>query len=361
MNLSTIVKNIKDRINTIPYNEPIFIYIGIGTYAGLKNNNGILEQQNYHQYPPFLQNLKNIITDLNLFIILIDPIQEEPPYMVHDKGLVEEIVDNNIKLYSSNDRKINVYSLHQNIYTDPYERYDDYVNITQELRDLNNYVIHNQITLLYHDFTGRRNSILSEYFDKEIGHSLNHVIYGMSSREDHGCYFDLSVMSSFFPFRCIIEPGKRIFIELFNIYNYIVNDKINSIPIDSRNFPVDMIPLINTQIEQVITIVRRDLTNNIMSLLRILFRLINGDEKYENINIDYSFNFFPSHCKQEFLKLYHDKYFQQLYDKIIDYFSKDMDIVAKLKKYDISGKEILLFITHGNNPYEWYNNIKQFF
>ena len=54
---------------------------------GLKNNNGILEPQNYHQYPPFLQHLKNKIVDLNLFIVLIDPMQEQPPYMVADKGM----------------------------------------------------------------------------------------------------------------------------------------------------------------------------------------------------------------------------------------------------------------------------------
>ena len=58
MNFSTIINNIKNKINNIPINEPIYIYIGIGTYAGLINNNsGILEPQNYHQYPPFLQNL----------------------------------------------------------------------------------------------------------------------------------------------------------------------------------------------------------------------------------------------------------------------------------------------------------------
>jgi hypothetical protein len=360
MNFSTIINHIKHKINHIPIHEPIYIYIGVGTYAGLKNNNGILELQNYHQYPPFLQNLKNIISDLNLFIILIDPMQEQPPYMVADKGLYEEIVDNNNKIYSSNDKKLIVYSLLQNIYTDPYENYNNnYINITQELRELNNYVIEKNITLLYHDFTGRRNSLLSEYFDKELKYSLNKVIYGISARQDHGCYFDLNHIGSFFPFRIIREPGKRQLVELFNIYNYIINDY--SIDNDSHNYPEYMRSMINSQIEQVITIVKTDLTNHIMSLLRILYRLMSGDDKYEEINIDYSFNYFSKYCRDEYLKLFHERQYNSLYRKIIDGFSKDMDIVAKLKKYEISGNEMLLFIIHGDKPYEWYNNIKQFF
>lgn len=361
MDFSTIINNIKNKINYIPINEPIFIYIGIGTYAGLINNNGILELQNYHQYPPFLQNLKNIIPNLNLFIILIDPIQEQPPYMVHDKALQEENIDNNYKFYRSNNNKLIMYSLNKKIHTEPYESYNDCINITQELRELNNYVIDNRITLLYHDFTGRRNSLLSEYFDKEIGHSLNHVIYGMSARQDHGCYFDLSDIKSYFPFRIIQEQGKRVLIELFNIYNYIVNNKINLIQIENQHYPQNMNSMINCQIEQVIDIVKKDLINHIMSSLRILHRLIVGDEQYENIHIDYIFNYFPKHYREEYFKLFYERQYKIIYNKIIDFFSKDMDIVANLKNYDISGRDMLLFITHGNKPYEWYNNIKYFF
>ena len=282
-------------------------------------------------------------------------------YVLHIDETNKILQDNNYKLYSSNDHKLIVYSLHEKIYTDPYEGYNDNINITQELRELNNYVIANRFTLLYHDFTGRRNSLLSEYFDKEIGHSLNHVIYGMSTREDHGCYFDLSVMSSYFPFRIIREPGKRVFVELFNIYNYIINDKINLIQIESQYYDQHMSPMINCQIEQVITVVKTDLTNHIMSILRILHRLIVGDEQYENLHIDYSFNYFPKYCREEYLNLFHERQYKILYNKIIDFFSKDMDIIANLKKYDISGRDMLLFITHGDKPYEWYNNIKLFF
>jgi hypothetical protein len=393
MNLSTIITNIKERISVIPKDEPIFIYIGIGTSAGLKNNNGVLEPQNYHQYPPFLQDLKNKIVELNLFIVLIDPMQEQPPYSIADKGL--DWVNNNdsnatahtntIKFTSAapppTASGIAVFTLLQSVYTDPYECYGDSINITEELRELNKYVMEENITLLYHDFTGRRNNLLAEYFDPEIKTHLNHVVYGMSARQDHGCYFDLSEPSSYFPWGlCPPTPvGKfcpgvcpagvragatdgRTCLKLFNIYYYIVNDCLNRLAQDAQYYSaVDVNTMINTQIEQVISTIKSDLINHMLSLLRIIFRLIVGDEQRADINVEHCFNFISKIHREKFLNLYNDNNYIELYDKLIDYFSKDIDIVSKLKKHDLTGKEILLFIVSGDKPYEWYANIKHHF
>ena len=224
MNLSTIFTDIKERITIIPHDECVFIYIGVGTYAGLKNKDGILEPQNYHQYPPFLQDLKNSIPNLNLFIVLIDPMQEQPPYMIADKGLAN----------AAPSPTIAIYSLLKSVYTDPYECYgDDFINITEELRDLNKYAMAENITLLYHDFTGRRNSLLADYFDEELGEHLNHIVYGLSARQDHGCYFDLTAPESYFSWRNEGGNHKRTYIILFNIYYYLVNNKTHLISHDA--------------------------------------------------------------------------------------------------------------------------------
>ena len=401
MNLSTIITNIKERISVIHKDEPIFIYIGIGTSAGLKNNNGVLEPQNYHQYPPFLQDLKNKIVELNLFIVLIDPMQEQPPYLVADKGLEAlPIVDRGVGIVYGGvgqvGRALTVYSLLQSVYTDPYECYGDSINITEELRELNKYVMEENITLLYHDFTGRRNNLLAEYFDPEIKTHLNHVVYGMSARQDHGCYFDLSEPSSYFPWglcpptpvgkfcpgvcptgvragatdgqiphQCLPTGVRGQSPLLFNIYYYIVNDCLNRLTQDAQYFTspvsVDVNTMINTQIEQVISTIKSDLINHMLSLLRIIFRLIVGDEQRADINVGHCFNFISKIHREKFLKLYNDNNYIELYDKLIDYFSKDIDIVSKLKKHDLTGKEILLFIVSGDKPYEWYANIKHHF
>lgn len=372
-NLSTIITNIKERISIISLNEPIFIYIGVGTYAGLKNNNGILEPQNYHQYPPFLQDLKNKIVNLNLFIILIDPLQEQPPYMVETHNLESrsqaqaQAQANQSKLlplvYTSNDRKLVLFSLLQSVYTDPYECHENYTNITTDLRELNKYAMEENITLLYHDFTGRRNSLLAEYFDPEIKIHLNHIIYGMSARQDHGCYFDLTLPSSYFPW--VKQNGQRPCIKLFNIFHYIVNDSLNSIGQDAQYYTspvsVDVNTMINTQIEQVLSTIKSDLINHMLSLLRIIFRLIVGDEQHTEINMEHSFNFISKPYREVCIKLYNDNKYIELYDKLIDYFSRDIGIAGKLKNHDLSGKEILQFIVYGDKPYEWYSNVKHFF
>jgi len=453
LTLSTIFTDIKERISVIPLNEPVFIYIGVGTCAGLKNKEGILEPQNYHQYPPFLQDLKNKIAELNLFIVLIDPFQEQPPYLLADKGLLlnnnNNINNNNIDAsacvtdriaasaptasaiaahaatasaiaahaapaatasaiaaHAATASGIAVYSLLQSVYTDPYDCYGDSINITTDLRDINKYAMEENITLLYHDFTGRRNSVLAEYFDPELKNHLNHIVYGMSARQDHGCYFDLSEASSYFPWgRCLsvtpaLAPGgvqvccemggrsnqltsinhsfipppppslpsdrkRNCLVQLFNIFHYIVNDSLNLIARDTHFYSspvaVDVNTLINTQIEQVISTIKSDLINHMLSLLRVIFRLIVGDEQRAEINIDYCFNFIAKPYREEFLKLYNENKYLELYNKLIDYFSRYVGIAGKLKNHDLSGKEILQFIVYGDKPYEWYSNIKHFF
>ena len=124
--LYSIIKNIEEDILDIPENAPILIYIGVGTFAGLitidNNNLRILEDCNYHQYPSFIRNMKNEIPNLHLYIILIDPIQENPPYMITDKRIQEDFyqTDNEDK-FKSIDNRITTYVLRKTVITDVYK------------------------------------------------------------------------------------------------------------------------------------------------------------------------------------------------------------------------------------------------
>ena len=111
MILDVIINAIIEKISNIPLENPVFIYTGVGT-SGSVDHNGILQLQNYHQYPPFLQNLKNTIPNLHIFIILIDPYQETPPYMVNDKNLLLESNNENIECYTNNTNNLTVYVMH---------------------------------------------------------------------------------------------------------------------------------------------------------------------------------------------------------------------------------------------------------
>lgn len=364
MLLDDIINTIIEKISNIPLEYPVFIYTGVGA-AGYAEHNGILELENYHQYPPFLQNLKNTIPNLHMFIILIDPYQETPPYMVNDKNLIVE-PNNNIECYSNNTNNLTVYVMRKCVYTDPYEEKNDSINITKQLEELNSFAIKNNITTLYHDFTGRKNALLAEYFDNELNNDLDHIIYGLSAREDHGCRFDLTDISSYFPFRIDFQPfinnNKRVIIRLFNIFRFTTMDTIGEkLQIEMKNYPPYMFSMIEKQKEQVINSIKTELRNDIFVNLRLILRLVKGEETYEEINNIYFFNNLPECEKNKVLLMYHEKKFNNLLDFLMNYYGKKIDTVSKIKELDISGSEILKFIVNGSNPYDWYKSLDNFF
>jgi len=359
--LDQIINTITEKINTIPLNEPVFLYIGVGASAGLRDEHGNLELKNYHQYPPFLQHLANLVPNLHTFIILIDPYQENPPYMVKDKNLILNNDNENIECYALDN--LAVYTLRQGIYTDPYEQRHDYLNITAQLRQLNIFSIENNITMLYHDFSGRKNALLAEYFDEELGEHLDHIVYGLSAREDHGCYFDLTDERSYFPFKFSSLNKQRILIKLFNIFKFttLYESIKEELAAEVKNYPPYMHNMITNQKEQIIKEIKSELRNDILSNLRIIARLITGAEKVEDITNVYFFNALPELEKKEALILYHENMFPELFDYLIYYYGKKLDIVSKIKEMDISGREILEFVIHGAEPYDWYKNLDNFF
>jgi hypothetical protein len=340
MDLLGIINNIKERIDSNGDGVKNLIYMGIGTYAGYKEPDGSLLDKNYHQYPPFIQHLKNSIDGLNLYIILIDPLQENPPYMIADKGL-------------SNDKSINIYTLRENVYTEPYEEYG--IDITSHLRDINKYVIENNITFIYNDFSGRENKLLAEYFDDDICEHLDHIIYGLGLREYFGCYLDLTDKCSYHPYY-IDENG---FIKLFNIYYYIVNERLDMIDRFTHNDNDN--DILNKHINKVSQLIKYELTSVMLQSLRVAFRLRYGQPISEYDSETQKFHFLSGNKKTICLSLLNDKNYDILYEYLMNEFGKKINVFSNLKNLDISGREILNFITNDIDPFKWYNNVKDFF
>jgi len=373
--MNTILTHIFNEINDIPFSEPVFIYTGVGASAHINNNN--LPLEDYHQFPPFLQDLKNSISNLHLFIIIIDPFQESPPYMVNDIGLNKietELFNPEITHhYSNNNLYINLYTYKKSVFCEPQEPISYGVDITDNLRNLNNYAIQNNITTLYHEFTGRNNAILAEYFDKEIGNHLNHIIYGFSARENHGCQFDLTHFSSYFPYKlCFNSNNKqRVFIKIFNIFYYInqinqnenkeQNEIINELENQYNEYPSSTHEMINSQKQQVIDTIKKELKHNTLALLRLISRLNSGDQQRENINSDYFLTNLPELERKEAISIYNDLNYNKLFDYLLDYYSNTIEIIVKIKRLDLTSREIMRFITNDQNIYNWYKNVDLFF
>ena len=381
--LQSIYADIKNTINTQEEPAPALIYTGIGTVAGLRNENGQLDSMNYHQYPPFLQDLKNKYPFLSLFIVLIDPCQENPPYMIADKGFLDNNVEsnNNIKYkYDIKAEKITVYVLKQNVLTEPYiDPYADdlldannnnnninaMTDITNDLRDLNQYAaLKDNVTTVYHDFTGRRNDLLAEYFDEEIAAAdLNHIIYGLSVRQDHGCYFDLNEITSYMPYR-LINEGRRI--EFFNIFQYIKENRIKDIASDAKKYyPPFMHEMIHIQSEKVFAAIKTEFKNNIFSTMRVLLKLMRGEERIEDESMKnylYIFRYIPKTKRRIVEEKFKQGLFREVFDYLNDFFSVKMETLVKLKQLDLTGKELIQFVIneHEEDMYNWYDNLNYF-
>jgi hypothetical protein len=385
--LKRIYDDIKTKIKQHA-NEPAFIYTGIGTAAGMCNAADELDAANYHQYPPLIQEIKKTFPSLYLYIVLIDPYQEKPPYMIRDmlpynntmpnfsieNAFNNENNDNNTKdppiLYIDEEKKMNVYTLAKYVTALPYQDptnvivySDKRIDITDDLRDLNRFaIIETNVTTLYHDFSGRRNDMLAEYFDDTMyPEDLNHIVYGLSTREDHGCYFDLAAASSFMPFRLMQEGGKKR-VTFFNIFAYIRGNKMHLLNNNGGFSDVNDKNLIELQRESVLLQIKNDFKNSIFTIMRVLLKLICGEEKKEDINNIHIFGYIPYNKRVYFEEKFGDGHYRELFDYLINFFSKKMEIVVKLKGYDFTGRELLGFIIneHEKNMYTWIDTLNYF-
>jgi hypothetical protein len=384
--------DLKNDIRNTPTDYPVYIYVAVGAAAGPLSPTGVLAQENYHQYPPFLQELRNTVPDLRLFIVLIDPQQEDPPYVEH----------------MNRPRLTQVYVFRQNVHTDVNENpCEGSINITDELRQLNQFAIDQRASLLYHDFTGRAVRLLAEYFDYELAPHLDYIVYGLSAREDHGCYFDLTQPASFFAFRLDLPAAVSAFrldlpaavsafrldlpaavspprplLKVFNYFKYIINHSWRNIEAEMATYPHDKQYLIREQKNQIMNDIIKRFRHFNIAMLRQLRKkqqaqqqeqapgqapgqaqapeqapAQNEDDEYHP---EYLFMHLPKMQYDMYMDLWRDKHYDLLYDVIFLFCANQLQVVAQLREMDLNGDDILKFITMDADPYKWYKTIDEF-
>lgn len=366
--LEDITKCIKeniDEIDKIDNNDPIMIYIGVGTYAGLMTHrddgNHYLDPTNYHQYPPFIKELKKKNPTLHLHIVLIDPIQENPPYMTKDNNYTEnKFYEESPDKYVSYDQYIHIYVLRKSVKIGDiyYNSNNSCINIEEDLNSFNDYCIKNNISLLYHDYTGRSMKVTAEYFDEKIGDNIDKIVYGLGIRADYGCYFDLTTPISHYPYS-IHRGVKRNQLVFINLYKFINNREFYKIIQSMNNNSLNKEDkfIINEHFEEYTQLVKKYFKNNILNSLRMIYQIDQNIDNLKNFNENFFLNFKPN-LSQEFLILYKTKKFKELFEELIKYYSIELDAYIQIKKFDISGYEMLKIITLDSDPYKWYNEFK---
>jgi len=351
--LRDIEHSLKDRIG------PIVVYTGIGTAASPSLETSQLELANYHQFPPFLQEMKQNIPLMQLYILLIDPRQEDPPYLLTDPRIKN--VGGGVHVYSW---RVDVGTeLNNNEYG------PSFIDITANLQALNAFAIENHITTFYHDFTGRPNNLLAEFFDEDPslkGH-YDHIIYGLNARQDLGCYFDLTAAGCYYAYQVVDEDEDKNMLKVFNYYNETDDDQINDYLIGDLDFT-----RINVQRGLIISQVKALFRNRAFSKLRQVLAKATNDEPPNGNGNDLPPNgndlppnehftddiALPSLRDKILQCIYQKKYFA-LFEILLHYYAKPLDRVAKILQLDLTGYEILEFIIQAE-PYQWYDELQKF-
>jgi len=375
--LALVYAHIKNTINEQSRgNNPIVIYTGVGVAA---HGAALVEPQHYHQYPPFLQKIKNEVRDSIIFLVLIDPFLEPVPVVVRDFNLVldspfvevyvdEAHVD---EAHVDEAHSLYVYCVRQWVYTDvdtPVTQ-DGAQNITATLRDLNAFAQAQQITTLYHDFSGRRNNLLAELFDAELAPHLDTIIYGFMLRADLGCYVDLLSELACFPY-LLVGRDLRKQVQFLNIYKFVETNTMAH-----RNKAV-----LETQQKNVVQQWRTEFIRQSLAIFRLILRLRQGPAEQGPAeqgqgpaeqeqgpaqqgpaqHVDVFFQHLPYATQERCKNLIQNQMYDELYDLMFTYFSQHLERYTRLNEMDLSGRELLTFILKGTKPYDWTNNFLEF-
>lgn len=368
-------------------NIPCIIYMGIGTYAGLlTNDNGciILEDKNYHQFPPTLQKIYKENPDVNIFIILIDPLQEKPVYMSRDNNLKEKLfnnidwisIENNLELYIN--ERIYVYPFRHMVKTKAYDinNIDDIIDITCYIDRINRMSINKDLTFIYHDFSGRDTSFyIEKYFYNLIKNNRDHIIYGLGNGLINECYFDFTSSASFLATK--IDYRSRKIITSFNL-RYIIEkhkDLENNILLDKYIYDIiDSYGLknyenIQGQVQITIDNFKYKFKNYIIYIFRIIKdfndKLINGGICERIDEIIYYISTFSKEISDYINEL--------IKNRDINIFEKTLDIFGKLyineikiallntQYFKYSYIDILKIITENKDKYKWFESFDMIF
>lgn len=361
MNPNIILDIKRNLMNSRNPRELCCIYIAVGCAAHMVKDDK-LEDLYYHQYPKCLEILKNE-TNINIIHILIDPTLELPPFMTIDRSKGLDFIQSSPISYTSTDGRHIIYSVKEAINIECYNKREDTVDITQFLIELNKLAIDENLLLVYNDFTGRPNKLVAEYFDKNLVNNLDHIIYGLGARGDHGCYIDLLHPMCLFAY--IIDRNipnipngnipKRDIVRVFNIYD-IMNKKAN-INMVVNMYPLEHIHIITSMIESVLIQTIEYFNNTILCNLRILHQLLIQKTKLNEYS-SYLIENIRESNGAEFKTLFESGEYKTCFEKIKQMYTNKLDIIIYLKQLNTSPSDLMRYIIDDKNEYQWYHRLK---
>jgi hypothetical protein len=231
--------NIEDLVNYI-YNDGNgnkIVYIAVGSAAHMKreiNGQMVIEIMYDQQYPLFLRNIKRENPHHKIYIVLIDPMLESPPFTVSRK--IKDGIDSPYddkwrqnheysNVYENRSDNITLFEYKKYIYYNDLDRRyrsDDAISIEREITFLINIALVDKWFVILMEYTGRNLYELAIQYDDLLGNEKDHIFFGLPTRIDGGCYVDLENPDNQF----ICENTKG-YLTAFSPYNYEKNELAN--------------------------------------------------------------------------------------------------------------------------------------
>lgn len=356
--IADILGNIDCVVKTFP-TDPIIIYIVVG---GANNS--------MQQFPPVLQMIKALEPATKFILLYFDPHHEHLPTAIKEVfGEYDEVneqkTDTAIQYtltLPEKEASVFMFLYKRNVHVHSGDMSRDSININGMLRTINTISIENNVSMIYHEFTGRAINTIAEIFDEELKNHLDQIIYGISARQDHGCYFDLTKDDAFFAVKKINSIDSiRPVLKMFNYYKHINNNTLGGYEYNKeiKEYPLNMYKYIEAQRRQLVTMYMTKFKNSDMYVMRQVHKSIHG-----GIHKDTNVELYTPHVCGKLTEIYNElwgkKNYEILYELVIEQCENTLNMIVFLGNFDVSGEEILKFITMDNDQTKWYSKYAEF-
>jgi len=263
------------------------IYVAIGSAAHMAKEdcfgNWYIEPQFEQQFPPFLSSLKKLCPFEPIHIILIDPMLEDPPFVVCDKK--KNLANGWNKI--NNETICEFYNDATNVHVYPIKSYISYLNNCEHeqctdampfFKKLNMIACVNDWLVIVHDYSGYDAGTLGKFFDDALMEHRDHIIYGIDVRSsERGCYIDLTKPGCDFVYNIM---GSSI--KIFNPFNFTDHvelmkqlDIYKSISSDGDDAKRNYV-IAHEQVKCFVLTKRKFIISDVMTALRQIKRVMDG-------------------------------------------------------------------------------------
>jgi len=328
----------------------VTIYVAIGSSARCsihQDNTGMykIEPKLEQEYPMFIRELKSKYPTYPLYIILIDPSLEDPPFVVcNSQNKVDDTYwKYESDMYHSDETNIHVCPYKISVSYGYYHNYNQDVRIDSFFERLNELSIKHRWFSVLHDFSGKHIANMAKYYDSYLGDHRDHIIYGLGVRKDEPCMIDLTLPICNFSFENDDES-----IKVFNPFCYDNITELNSVVNTYREASHPDIKIMEEHCNEFMNYIKKEIYDSVQ-VLRQLRLLIDGKDII--INLQY---------EPDVDKLIQYKKYRQVFDMILKLLFHKLTMYLQTKCHDPDemANTIIVQMIDEPNIYRWTNIIQ---